>query len=67
MSNELDHRGGCSCGWQGPWRLTEAEAHADMHEHHRQTRCQLTTFEFKETEDDLMPFERGKNNTGGAE
>lgn len=65
-SDGLDHRGGCSCGWLGPWRLTDAEAHEDMHEHHRQTRCQLTTFEFKEAEDDLMPFERAKHKDQGA-
>lgn len=64
-TEELDHRGGCSCGWRGPWRLTNDDANLDVAEHYRQTGHQITDFQYREVkitpdDDDLMPFERNK-------
>lgn len=57
MSDQIDHRGACGCGWQGPWRTANSDAKADAKKHTEETGCTLAETSFFNT-DDLMPHER---------
>lgn len=50
---KIEHRGGCSCGWRGPWRRTDADAKHDKHQH-----CAATGHRDPDPDtSDLMPHE----------